>query len=214
MDYLPFPGYTDPDDIEIPNSPLEVQSRALKEAININDINFRFLSGRRNILYGEAPLTEKARSILNIDNAPKEEKEGSLLIKSLPLQLATTVTWAYHPEHDPNVLRLWVTSSVKQTSSEEADQCLTALKQQGNNQHDREPGEQFYQMNNQPTQNKSSKSNEIFELLNSDEFVNACLTWETITLIFSAIMFPLLNFCNNLNQRQQTSLISTATRQS
>ncbi len=127
MDYLPFPGYTDPDDIEIPNSPLEVQSRALKEAININDINFRFLSGRRNILYGEAPLTEKARSILNIDNASKEEKEGSLLIKSLRLQLATTVTWVYHPEHDPNVLRLWVTSSVKQTSSEEAGQCLTVL---------------------------------------------------------------------------------------
>lgn len=209
MDYLPFPGYTDPNDIEIPNSPLEVQSRALKEAININDINFRFLSGRRNILYGEAPLTEKARSILNIDNAPKEEKEGSLLIKSLPLQLATTLSWAYHPEHDPNVLRLWVTSSVKQTSSEEAGQCLTVLEQQDNNRHDKESGEQFYQLNKQSTDNKNSKLNEILELLNSDEFVNACLTWGTITLIFSAIMFPLLNLRDNLAQKQPQEVIES-----
>lgn len=138
MDYLPFPGYTDPDDIEISNSPLEVQFRALKEAINYTDINFKFLSGRRNILYGEAPLTEKIRNILNIYNAPNQEKEGSLLAKSLPEQLTTTVTWAYQPEYDSNVLRLWVTS-IKQTSFKTAKQDLSGVGLLITNQQEEEP---------------------------------------------------------------------------
>lgn len=74
MNYLPFPGYTDPDELEIPNSPVEVQSRVLKEAISYTDINFKFLLGKRNLLHGEAPLTNEVRNILNINDTVNEKR--------------------------------------------------------------------------------------------------------------------------------------------
>lgn len=199
MDNLPFPGYTDPDDLEMPNSPVEVQSRALKEAISYTDINFKFLPGKRNILYGEAPLTNKVRNILDINGAPNEEKEGSFLVKSIVLQLTTTVTWNYQPEHYPGVLRLWITS-VEQTSSKEVEPPVI--------NREEEPKEQFSQRSSQYIDNKNSIVKEEVELLNSDKLVTACLACAIATLMFSFILFSLLNFRDKLQQeqRQQTIL--------
>jgi len=207
MDYLPFPGYTDPDELEVPNSPVEVQSRALKEAIDYTDINCKFLLGKRNLLYGEALLTNKVRNILDIDSAPNEEKEGSFLVKSLPEQLTTTVTWVYQPEYHPNVLRLWVTS-IEQTSSQVAKQDLRVVEPLVTNQQDKEPNQQFHQPTNQVIGNKNSILKETFKLINSDEFANACLTCATIIFMFLAIGFPLLDFRNKLEQGQRNSLTS------
>lgn len=210
MDYLPFPGYTDPDDLEIPNSPVEVQSRALKEAINYIDINFKFLSGRRNLLYGEAPLTNTVKNILDINGAPNEEKKGSFLVRSIFLQLTTTVTWNYQPEHYPGVLRLWITS-VEQTSSTEAKQHLSVVKLPVINREE-ESKEQFYQRSNQYIDNKNSIVKEGVELLNSDKLVTACLACVIATLMFSFILFSLLNFRDKLQQeqRQQTILFDVS----
>lgn len=206
MDYLPFPGYTDPDDLEIPNSPVEVQSRALKEAIDYTDINFKFLLGKRNILYGEAPLTNKVRNILDINSAPNEEKEGSFLVKSIFLQLTTNVTWNYQPEHYPGVLRLWITS-VEQRSSEEAEQHLPVVEPPATNREE-ESKAQFYHRSNQLIDNKNSILKEALGLLNSSEFMTTCLGCAIATLMFSFILFSLLNFRDKLQhqQRQQTLL--------
>lgn len=177
------------------SSCLEYQSLVLKEIINIGDVNFKFLVKTSNILYSETPLTEKIRGVLNIDNAPNKEKEGKFVVKTSPLEFITTVAWEYTPDYSPKVLRLWITKI-----EQDFPQAITQQKQD-------------YLVTKQHMVNRNTKLKRGFELLNSDEFVNACLTIGTITLIFSAIMFPLLNFRNKLNQGQQTSLILTASRQ-
>lgn len=107
MDYLPFPGYADPDKIAAPESPAHAQQIALKEAININEVNFKFQPGNYNVLYGEAVLTPEAKSILNLK--VDEEKQGYLVVKSPPANLVSTLTWRYQPSYSTRVLRLWVT---------------------------------------------------------------------------------------------------------
>lgn len=152
---------------------LEHQSLALKRVIKISNLSFKFLTKTSNILYGETPLTEEIKGILNIDNALKKEQKGEFVIESSPLEFITTVAWEYIPDYCPDVLRLWITKV-------EPD-CSQKIIWH----------EQEQQVNSRYMVNKNSKLKKGLELLNSDEFVNACLTWGTITLIFSAIMFPL-----------------------
>lgn len=99
------------------------------------------------------------------------------------------------------MLRLWITS-VKQYSFE-ADHAPIALEPQQATTPPEKSKEQFTELNNQDKDNKTTILKEMVESLNSDEFVNAYLNIGTITLILLAILFPLLNFRNQLYQRQQ-----------
>lgn len=82
-DYLPFLDFTDPLDLKTPDSPLELQARTLKRAINITDINFKFLSHQSNVLYGEAPLTEEIKSVIGIASTDNETKQGEFTIRCM-----------------------------------------------------------------------------------------------------------------------------------
>lgn len=140
------------------------------------------------------------------------KKEGSFLVKSIFLQPTTTVTWNYQPEHHPGVLRLWITS-VEQTSLEKVEQHSSVLEQSITNRQE-ESKEQSLQLSNQYIDNKSNILKQVFKLLDSDEFVNTSLTYATVTLIFLAILGPLLTFRDKLAQGQRTSLTSTTSEQS
>lgn len=193
--------YTEHDAIETPNSPLKLQALALKKAIDISSINFKFLVETSNILYGETLLTEQIRGILNIDSA-LDEKKGDFVVNSSPLEFVTTVTWEYTPDYRSDVLRLWLTS-VEKISSQEVKQRLSVLDLLAINRQEKEFNQQFYQHNNEHIDHKNSKLKQVFQLLTSDEFVNACLTYATVIFIFLAVGFPLLDFRDKLQQEQR-----------
>lgn len=193
--------YTEHDAIETPNSPLKLQALALKKAIDISSINFKFLVETSNILYGETLLTEQIRGILNIDSA-LDEKKGDFVVNSSPLEFVTTVTWEYMPDYRSDVLRLWLTS-VEKISSQEVKQRLSVLDLLAINRQEKEFNQQFYQHNNEHIDHKNSKLKQVFQLLTSDEFVNACLTYATVIFIFLAVGFPLLDFRDKLQQEQR-----------
>lgn len=205
-DYLPFLDFTDPDALKTPDSPLEIQARVLKRAINITDINFKFLSHQSNILYGEAPLTEEIRSVIGITSIDNESKQGEFTIRCMAQQLITTVTWEYTPEHCLNVLRLWITS-VKQYSFEADYDTIALDPQQANTPQEKESKTQFNKLNNQDINKKTTVFEEVVKSLNSDEFVNACFNIGTITLMLLAILFPLLNFHDKLNQGRRDEVV-------
>lgn len=198
--------YAEHDAIETPNSPLKLQALALKKAIDISSINFKFLVKTSNIIYGETPLTEQIRGILNVDSALDEEKKGEFVVNSSPLEFVTTVTWEYTPDYRPDVLRLWLTS-VEQISSQEVKQRLSFLEPPAINRQKKESNQLFYQPNNEHIDYKNSKFKEVFQLLDSDEFVNACLTCATIIFMFLAVGFPLLDFRDKLQQEQRQPTI-------
>lgn len=211
VDYLPFLDFTDPDNLKTPDSPLELQTRTLKKAIDITNINFKFLSQQSNILYGELPLTEEIRNIIGITSIDNENKQGEFTVRCMAQQLITTVTWEYMPEHCPNVLRLWITS-VKQYSFE-ADYNTIALDlQQANTLQEKESKKQFNKFNNQDIDKKTAIFEEVIESLKSDEFVNACLNIGTITLMVLAILFPLLNFRDKLNQGRRNEVVPSVNK--
>lgn len=205
-DYLPFLDFTDPDALKTPDSPLEIQARVLKRAINITDINFKFLSHQSNILYGEALLTEEIKSVIGSASTDNETKQGEFTIRCMAQQLITTVTWEYTPEHYPNVLRLWITS-VKQHSFEADHAPIVLEPQQATTPQEKESEEQFNELDDQDKDNKTTIVEEVVESLNSDKFVNTCLNIGMITLIVLAILFPLLNFHDKLNQGRRDEVV-------
>lgn len=194
--------YTEHDAIETSNSPLKLQSLALEKAINISSINFKFLVETSNILYGEIPLTEQIIGILNIDSTLDTEKRGKFIVNSSPLEFVTTVTWEYTPHYRPDVLKLWLTS-VEQISSQEVEQRLSVLALLDVNRREKESDQQFYQHNNEHINYKYSNLQHLFQLLNSDKFVNTCLTCATVIFMFLAVGFPLLDFRDKLHQEQR-----------